>query len=132
MAGTYFTRLPNTTPTRIWVNIPAPGEVRFALAQAAVRCTANPANGGGLLRRAPELVRPAIEAAVAATAEDTNAADGWSADVASIVAEGIDYLGRPIEGISAPHMPLPASETLEDAALLTPKRIAERVRRAPH
>ena len=130
MTDTYLTRTSNTTPTRVWVSNPTPPEVGSALTQGEVGCAANPACGGGLLRRTPDLVRPAIEAAAAAT-DDTNAANGWVADVASIVAEeGIDYLVEPTERIPTRHVPLPASETLEDAALLFPKQIAERVRRA--
>lgn len=74
MTDTYFTRLRATTPTRVWVNNPTPEEVGLAITQGAVGCTTNPAYGGGLLRRAPELVRPAIEAAT--TTDDDAAAAG--------------------------------------------------------
>jgi transaldolase len=75
MTDTYFTRMRATTPTRVWVNNPTLEEVDLALAQGAVGCTTNPTYGGNLLRRAPELVRPAIESAVAATDDDTAASE---------------------------------------------------------
>jgi transaldolase len=75
MADTYFTSLVATTPTRVWVNNPTLAEVDLALAQGAVGCTTNPAYGGGLLRRAPELVRPAIASAVVATEDNARATE---------------------------------------------------------
>jgi transaldolase len=75
MADTYFTRMRATTPTRVWVNNPTLEEVDLALAQGAVGCTTNPAYGGGLLRRAPELVRPAIASAAVATEDDARATE---------------------------------------------------------
>lgn len=74
MPGAYFTKMRSTTPTRVWVNNPTLEEVDLALQQGAVGCTTNPAYGGNLLRRAPELVRPVIDAAVAATENDAAAA----------------------------------------------------------
>ena len=74
MSG-YFTQLLATTPTRVWVNNPTLEEVDFALAQGAVGCTTNPAYGGSLLRRAPELIWPVIESAVRATEDDDAAAE---------------------------------------------------------
>jgi transaldolase len=75
MTATYFARLRAETPTRVWVNNPTLAEVDLALAQGAVGCTTNPSYGGGLLRRAPDEVRPIIAAAVAGTNDDEAAAD---------------------------------------------------------
>lgn len=71
----YFVRLKAATPTRVWVNNPTLDEVDFALAQGAVGCTTNPAYGGNLLRRAPDLVRPVIRSAVASTKDGAAAAE---------------------------------------------------------
>jgi len=64
MAGGYFGRLIQSTPTRVWVNNPTLEEVGLAVRQGAVGCTTNPAYGGGLLRRAPSEIRPVIAAVV--------------------------------------------------------------------
>lgn len=66
MGQSYFSELVSATPTRVWVNNPTTEEVGLALAQGAVGCTTNPAFGGGLLRRAPDQVRPAVAEAVRA------------------------------------------------------------------
>jgi pyruvate dehydrogenase E1 component beta subunit len=64
------------------------------------------------------------------TVEENPRLCGWGAEVASIVAEeGIDDLDGPIVRITTPHVPLPAADNLEDAALPSPERIADRVRR---
>lgn len=62
------------TPTRAWVNNPTLEEIDLALAQGAVGSTTNPAYGGNLLRRAPDLVRPVIRQVVSETADDAEAA----------------------------------------------------------
>jgi pyruvate/2-oxoglutarate/acetoin dehydrogenase E1 component len=65
------------------------------------------------------------------TVEENPRLCGWGAEVASIVAEeGIDSLSGPIVRITTPHVPLPAADNLEDAALPGPQRIAERIRGA--
>ena len=66
MGQSYFSELVSATPTRVWVNNPTTEEIGLALAQGAVGCTTNPAFGGGLLRRAPDQVRPAVAEAVRA------------------------------------------------------------------
>ena len=48
----------------MWVNNPTAEEIGLALAQGAVGCTTNPTHCGGLLRRAPEEVKPVIAEAV--------------------------------------------------------------------
>jgi pyruvate dehydrogenase E1 component beta subunit len=64
------------------------------------------------------------------TVEENPRLCGWGAEVASIVAEeGIDDLDGPIVRITTPHVPLPAADNLEDTALPSPERIADRVRR---
>jgi transaldolase len=73
--ASYFLKLKTDTPTRVWVNNPTLEEVDLALAQGAVGSTTNPAYGGNLLRRAPELVWPAIRSAVEATEDDARAAE---------------------------------------------------------
>ncbi len=64
MSSTYFARLVAETPSRVWVNNPTLEEVELAQGQGAVGSTTNPAFSGGLLKRAPEEVRPVIEEAV--------------------------------------------------------------------
>lgn len=65
------------------------------------------------------------------TVEENPRLCGWGAEVASIVAEeGIDDLDGPIVRITTPHVPLPAADNLEDAALPSAGRIAERIRRS--
>jgi transaldolase len=64
MSSTYFSRLAADTPSRVWVNNPTLDEIGLAQSQGAVGCTTNPAYGGGLLRRAPDEVRPVIAEAV--------------------------------------------------------------------
>jgi transaldolase len=71
----YFLRVKATTPTRLWVNHPTVEEIGLALSQGAVGCTTNPAYGGGLLKRAPDEIRPIIAACTAETADDHRAAD---------------------------------------------------------
>jgi pyruvate dehydrogenase E1 component beta subunit len=46
-----------------------------------------------------------------------------------VAEEGIDDLDGPIVRITTPHVPLPAADNLEDAALPSADRIAERIRR---
>jgi pyruvate dehydrogenase E1 component beta subunit len=63
------------------------------------------------------------------TVEENPRLCGWGAEVASIVAEEAMYdLDGPIVRITTPHVPLPAADNLEDAALPSPERIAERIR----
>jgi transaldolase len=74
VAHDFFARLAAETPTRIWVNNPTPEEIGLALAQGAVGSTTNPAYGGGLLKRAPELVRDVIAEVVREEPDDRRAA----------------------------------------------------------
>jgi len=74
MTATYFSQLRAQSPTRVWVNNPTIEEIGLALSQGAVGCTTNPAYGGGLLKRAPDEIRPIISEAVMATDDDEAAA----------------------------------------------------------
>jgi pyruvate dehydrogenase E1 component beta subunit len=65
------------------------------------------------------------------TVEENPRLCGWGAEVASIVAdEGFFSLDGPIARVTTPHLPLPAADVLEDAAIPSVDRIVEGVRRA--
>jgi acetoin:2,6-dichlorophenolindophenol oxidoreductase subunit beta len=64
------------------------------------------------------------------TVEENPRLCGWGAEVASIAAEECFYdLDGPIVRITAPHVPLPAADALEDATVPSVERIVETVRR---
>ena len=65
------------------------------------------------------------------TVEENPRLCGWGAELASIVAEEAFFkLDGPPVRITTPHIPLPASDRLEDLALPSVERIAETVRRS--
>ena len=65
------------------------------------------------------------------TVEENPRLCGWGAEVASIVADECLWdLDGPIVRVTTPHVPLPAADALEDAALPSPERIAAGVRRS--
>src|ERR1700728_2651868 len=65
------------------------------------------------------------------TVEENPRLCGWGAEIVSIVADEAFYdLDGPPVRITTPHIPLPAADILEDIALPTVDRIAERVRRS--
>jgi len=65
------------------------------------------------------------------TVEENPRLCGWGAEIVSIAADEAFYdLDGPPVRITTPHIPLPAADILEDAALPTAARIAERVRRS--
>ncbi len=65
------------------------------------------------------------------TVEENPRLCGWGAEVASIVAEeNLFDLDGPIVRVTTPHVPLPAADALEDAALPNVARIVEGVRRS--
>ena len=65
------------------------------------------------------------------TVEENPRLCGWGAEVASIVAEERLFdLDGPIVRVTTPHVPLPAADALEDAAMPTVARIVEGVRRS--
>ena len=65
------------------------------------------------------------------TVEENPRLCGWGAEVASIVAEECFWsLDAPIVRITTPHVPLPAADRLEDAAIPSVDRIVDTVRRS--
>jgi pyruvate/2-oxoglutarate/acetoin dehydrogenase E1 component len=65
------------------------------------------------------------------TVEENPRLCGWGAEVASIVVEEQLFdLDGPIVRVTTPHVPLPAADVLEDAAMPTVWRIVEGVRRS--
>lgn len=64
------------------------------------------------------------------TVEENPRLCGWGAEIASIVADEAFWdLDAPIVRITTPHIPLPAADHLEDLALPSSARIADKVRR---
>ena len=65
------------------------------------------------------------------TVEENPRLCGWGAEIASIVAdECFDDLDGPILRITTPHVPLPAADVLEDAAMPSVERIVNTVKGA--
>ena len=65
------------------------------------------------------------------TVEENPRLFGWGAEVASIFAEELLFdLDGPIVRVTTPHVPLPAADALEDAAMPSVARIVDGVRRA--
>ena len=65
------------------------------------------------------------------TVEENPRLCGWGAEVASIIAEeNLFDLDGPIVRVTTPHVPLPAADALEDAAMPSVARIVEGVRRS--
>src|SRR5215470_2052289 len=65
------------------------------------------------------------------TVEENPRLCGWGAELASLIAEEAFFkLDGPPVRITTPHIPLPASDRLEDLALPSVDRIAETVRRS--
>ncbi|MEX2454415.1 MAG: alpha-ketoacid dehydrogenase subunit beta [Rhodospirillaceae bacterium] len=63
------------------------------------------------------------------TVEENPRLCGWGAEVASIVAHEIFWdLDGPVIRITTPHIPLPAADALEDAAMPSVERIVREVR----
>ena len=72
-----------------------------------------------------------IETGHLVTVEENPRLCGWGAEVASIVAEEhLFELDGPIVRVTTPHVPLPAADSLEDAAMPTVARIVDGVRRS--
>ncbi|MEY9968006.1 pyruvate/2-oxoglutarate/acetoin dehydrogenase E1 component [Streptacidiphilus sp. MAP12-16] len=62
------------------------------------------------------------------TVEENPRLCGWGAELVSVLAEdGFTSLDGPLIRITTPHVPLPAADSLEDAALPTVARIVETV-----
>jgi pyruvate dehydrogenase E1 component beta subunit len=65
------------------------------------------------------------------TVEENPRLCGWGAEIVSIVADEAFYdLDGPPVRITTPHIPLPASDVLEDMAIPSVDRIVERVKRS--
>jgi pyruvate/2-oxoglutarate/acetoin dehydrogenase E1 component len=65
------------------------------------------------------------------TVEENPRLCGWGAEVASIIAdEHLFDLDGPVVRVTTPHVPLPAADALEDAAMPTVARIVEGVLRS--
>ena len=65
------------------------------------------------------------------TVEENPRLCGWGAEIASIAAdECFDDLDGPIVRITTPHVPLPAADVLEDAAMPSVERIVATVRKS--
>jgi pyruvate dehydrogenase E1 component beta subunit len=65
------------------------------------------------------------------TVEENPRLCGWGAEIASIAAdEAFDDLDGPIIRITTPHVPLPAADVLEDAAMPSAGRIVATVRKS--
>ena len=65
------------------------------------------------------------------TVEENPRLCGWGAEIASLAAdEAFDDLDGPIIRITTPHVPLPAADVLEDAAMPSAQRIVETVRKS--
>ena len=62
------------------------------------------------------------------TVEENPRLCGWGAEIASIVADEIFWdLDGPIIRITTPHIPLPAADALEDAAMPSAERIVREI-----
>jgi pyruvate dehydrogenase E1 component beta subunit len=64
------------------------------------------------------------------TIEENPRLCGWGAEIASIVADEAFWdLDGPVVRITTPHIPLPAADFLEDAAIPSVARIRDTIRR---
>ena len=65
------------------------------------------------------------------TVEENPRQLGWGAEIASIIADEAFYdLDGPVIRITAPNIPLPAADALEDLTIPSVSRIADTIRRA--
>jgi acetoin:2,6-dichlorophenolindophenol oxidoreductase subunit beta len=65
------------------------------------------------------------------TVEENPRLCGWGAEIASLVAEEMfEDLDGPVIRVTTPHIPLPAADVLEDAAIPSVERIVDAVREA--
>jgi pyruvate dehydrogenase E1 component beta subunit len=65
------------------------------------------------------------------TVEENPRLCGWGAEIASVIQEEVfSSLKGPVIRITTPHIPLPASDSLEDAVLPTVARIVNEIKRA--
>jgi pyruvate dehydrogenase E1 component beta subunit len=65
------------------------------------------------------------------TVEENPRLCGWGAEIASVIQEEVfSSLKGPVVRITTPHVPLPASDKLEDAVMPSPARITAEVKRS--
>lgn len=77
------------------------------------------------------LLRETIKTGRLFTVEENPRLCGWGAEIASIVMEeAFFHLDQPVVRITTPHLPLPASDNLEDAVIPSVERIVSEIRRA--
>jgi pyruvate dehydrogenase E1 component beta subunit len=77
------------------------------------------------------ILRDVAETGRLFTVEENPRLGGWGGELSSIVSEEIFYdLDGPIIRITTPHIPLPASDVLEDLAIPSVDRIVETVSKA--
>lgn len=77
------------------------------------------------------LLRETIKTGRLFTVEENPRLCGWGAEIASIVMEeAFFHLDQPVVRITTPHLPLPASDNLEDAVIPSVERIVSDIRRA--
>jgi pyruvate dehydrogenase E1 component beta subunit len=75
------------------------------------------------------ILREVIRTGRLVTVEENPRLCGWGAEIASIVSEECFYdLDGPIVRITTPHVPLPATDALEDLAMPNVARIVETIR----
>jgi transaldolase len=70
VGDSYFLRVRDQTPTRLWINNPTLTEVDLALDQGAVGCTTNPAFASSLLKRQPDAVKPVVYQSIEESEDD--------------------------------------------------------------
>jgi transaldolase len=75
MSESYFLRLNQQTPTKLWINNPTLAEADAAIAVGAISCTTNPAYSARIIKMEPERAARAIHAAIEQTSDDQLAAD---------------------------------------------------------
>jgi pyruvate dehydrogenase E1 component beta subunit len=65
------------------------------------------------------------------TVEENPRLCGWGAEIVSIIQdEAFGFLKQPIVRITTPHVPIPASDQLEDAVLPSVARVVTEIRQA--
>lgn len=77
------------------------------------------------------LLRESVRTGRIFTVEENPRLCGWGAEIASIIQEeAFDALKQPIVRITTPHLPVPASDQLEDAVVPSVARIVAEIRQA--
>ncbi len=120
----YFRRLTETTPTRLWINNPTHTEARLAIDAGAIACTTNPSYTAKMLEH-PEMgdeVQGIIADAIAQYEDDERAAEQVQLELVGRTAEPFAELHRQSEGHegfvslqSNPHTDHDAARIVSDA-----------------